>query len=122
MHVTGNGLLVHHFWGTYFAGIVIEFPSEAHARDALKTLGEPWKLGTKHTQCVVGSFESDALDNVKARFAKWGLTIRPCGFKHCKGQCKNAAIDNVNHSVDHGAAFEVRIPVVPAEQQELPNV
>ncbi len=120
--VTAKGMLVHRFWGTYSAGIALEFASEAHARDALVTLGAPWKQGEKCREALVAFVESDALDDIKARFAAWGLTITPCGRKHCKHQCRDAPIDNVNHSIDRGANFSVSIPTIPAEQESLPHV
>ena len=118
-NVTAKGTLVHRFWGTYSAGIGLEFASEAHALDALRVLGEPWKVATGSSRVVVAFFESEALDAVKARFNSWGLTITPSGFHHCAHQCKHAEIDNVNHSVDRGANFEITIPTEPAEQGAL---
>ncbi len=119
MHVTGKGTLVHRFWGTYSAGIGLEFSSPDHARDALATLGSPWKVADGNARVLVAFVESDALNGIKAQFKVWGLTITPCGRKHCKGQCRKADIDNVNHSVDRGANFEVSIPTTPIEQTAL---
>ena len=119
MTVTAKGTLVHRFWGTYSAGIGLEFASEAHAEDALRTLGAPWKVATGSTRVLVVFIESEALGAIKEQFKGWGLTITPCGFHHCKHQCKDSEIDNVNHSVDRGANFEVVIPTQPVEQGDL---
>lgn len=118
-NVTAKGLLIHRFWGTYSAGIALEFATPDHAQDALRTLGAPWKVGNNSSAMLVAFVESEALGVIKEQFKGWGLTITPCGFHHCAHQCKDSEIDNVNHSVDRGAHFEVTIPTEPTEQGVL---
>jgi hypothetical protein len=118
--VKGVGILCHKFYGEYSAVIAMQFADEAMAKDAIKTLGTPWKVGQKSANVLVWSGGRDALEDIKLKFKEsYGLKVVPCGMKHCKHQCKNAEIDNLNHSVDYGATFEIDVPIVPTEQMSL---
>lgn len=119
MKVTGKGILKHFFHGTYYCGIALEFLDENTARDAKVVLGEDWKPGTKATNALVWFGDGAALDALKIRFADMNYKSNPCGMRHCKHQCKDAAIDNVNHSVDVGATFTIEVDVTPPEQGRL---
>jgi len=39
--------------------------------------------------------------------------------RDAKNGCRNAEIDNVNHSIDYGPTFDVEIRTTPAEQEAL---
>jgi hypothetical protein len=122
--VKAVGVYQHHFYGEYLGTIVLRFTDEQCAADALKTLNgskvelnQFWLLGKKsgNVLCWTGN----TIELMKDRFKTFNLRILPCGSLHCSDQCKNAEIDNVNHSVDLGATFEIDIPIVPAEQESL---
>ena len=97
--VTGHGLLAHHFHGSYWASLAIQFESPEHARDALRTLGEPWRAGN-YPHCLVCEANGGMLDRVKAQLAKYGANPK--------------AIDSVRKSIDQ--PWVVTIPVTAGEQ------
>lgn len=114
--VHAQGMLRHCFFGEYSARIVLVFSSEAHAKDAQKTLGDAWRLAEKTSGVLVAQLSPAQLDAFKTAYP---AKIAPCGRKHCKRQCKDAAIDSLAHSVDYGPDFSVEIPTTPAEQSAL---
>ena len=119
--VLGTGVLRHQFHGTYSALIGIAFRDVASARDALVTLRTicgGWLVG-KTPRTLVWFGSSETLSVIKAKFVEYDLEIEPCGWKHCKTQCRGAEIDSTAHSVDVGPSFLIDIPVVPNEQIPL---
>jgi len=104
-----TGKLRHCFFGTYTAIIGLRFNSLDDARSALSTLGEGWEL-RESTNVLVWSGDGEALEAVKARFQGWRLAIDPCGWKHCKRQCRTEPIDSIAHSIDVGPSFTLDVP------------
>lgn len=118
--VKAEGCLFHHFHGEYSSTVALAFANESEARSALSTLGSGWKVGQKNANILVWSGTSEELEILKKDLDEKFLRKNfPCGWKHCKGQCKKAPIDNINHSVDRGASFEVEIECPPEEQLTL---
>lgn len=117
--VKAVGKLRHAFHGEYFAALGLEFSTEQHAHLALKTLGPDWKLGQKQPKALIWVGGGDKLSELKERLKGFGITIRPCGMKRCRGQCKKAEIDSLAHSIDYGPWFEVQIPVEDPNQATL---
>lgn len=113
--VKASGVLRHCFFGSYTAIIVLRFADKASANDALVTLGNQWKMEHNETH-LVWKGDTKELTTLKNKLRAFGLRIQPCGMHRCRTQCQDAEIDNINHSVDYGALFEIDIPTVPAEQ------
>ena len=112
MKVKGEGILRHMFHGTYRAAIALAFADAASAADAARALGEGWKhLEQQGGRGLVWSGETEALERVKKTLARHGYATLPCGFSHCRHACREAPIDNCNHSVDFGAKFTVEVCV-----------
>lgn len=97
--IRGKGQLAHHFHSPYWASLAIGFGNEAEAREALRVLGEPWKLGTKHPEAIVCSVDRAALEAVKQQLGQLGADV--------------SAIDSVRKSVDYGDPFTIDVPVLP---------
>jgi len=104
-HVWGEGLLAHHFHAPYWASLAIVFDDAASARDAVRTLGAPWKQSERDPKVIACSVNSEALDALKASLASFGADPDK--------------IDSVRYSVDSGEWFGVLVPVTPAEQAGL---
>lgn len=102
--VKAAGRLRHQFFGEYSAVVVLGFEDAASARDALRVLGEPWRVG-KDARALVGAFDSAALNREKERLGRYGAEVDK--------------IDSVRTSIDYGEPFEVEIDVTPAEQLTL---
>lgn len=117
-----TGILRHHFWGHYVAGIALEFEDEKAALDALEVLNRDngWKgieQGETHKNILV--LTTEVIDAVKATLEKYRYKSIPCERASCKHGCRNAEIDNVHHSVDLGARFTLEIDTTPQEQERL---
>lgn len=108
------GILRHHFHGEYSCTIGLQFPDAESADRARVSLGEPWHVGERSPAVLLATLTSDELDAFKAHHKP---VTTPCGRKGCRHKCRNAEIDNVNHSVDVGGQFTVEIfpPVAPIE-------
>jgi hypothetical protein len=115
----GIGVLRHGFYGNYVAVIGLQFENEKIAAHVLPLLGKHWRVGEKEKRVLVASVGGEDLDLVKAQLDRLGRINLPCGYYHCVHQCKNEPIDNVNHSIDMGAQFEVTIECEPIEQTSL---
>jgi len=115
----GEGRLAHKFHGTYWCAIVIGFDSADHAIDAQRALGDPWKVHPKEPKALIAALDSAQLDAFKTKYAP---KARPCKRRDCRHGCVDAAIDNLNHSVDVGPIFDVEIPTTPHEQCALLGV
>lgn len=117
--VRGRGYLRHRFWGDYSARIGIVFDDNASAQDARQILGERWQLidleaGKAGLAITV---DSEGLDALKLALAAYIKSI-PCYSYGCKGALHS--IDSLAHSADYSPAFDVIIPITPAEQRQLP--
>ena len=110
MIATAKGQLAHHFWGTYSASIALAFDSAGEAEAANAVLGSAWKRGP-HAVSLIAHVDKAGLDAIKERFAGAGfyLTVPPCGWRHCKGRCRQAPIDSLAHSVDYGPEFALTV-------------
>ena len=114
-----TGILRHHFHGDYSCTIGLQFADAESAARSLDTLGDPWHIGERSPNVLVGTLDSAELDAFKARYAPKML---PCGRKGCRHKCRNAEIDNVNHSIDTSGPFEVEIPPPTAPIVAAPPV
>jgi len=103
--VKGKGRLNHHFWGTYYAGMVLVFDTSEAAVDALSVLGGLWKIHDKEPRALSWWGESDALKIAKEQLVLFGAD----GDK----------IDSIKYSIDYGEPFDVVISVCPQEQASL---
>ncbi len=105
--VKARGRLMHQFHGTYTAvvGLVFDTPEDAHA--AHTRLGDTWVPSHGNPKALVWQGGDESLEQVKQALAH--ATIDPCGWKHCRGQCKRAPIDSIAHSVDYGPSFTVEL-------------
>ena len=117
-----TGILRHHFWGHYVAGIALEFENEKAALDALEIFSRDsaWKgieQGETHKTILV--LTTEVIDAVKATLEKYRYKSIPCGRASCRHGCRNAEIDNLNHSIDLGAKFTLEIDTTPMEQEVL---
>ena len=123
-----NGLLHHHFWGTYHATIGLQFADPAAAREAAEVLGEPWELGGERT--LVAGVDSAGLKRAKRQLRGHGLRVSHRDRGGPRGGPKDA-INCCCRSVDVGCPFEVDVrqgaPIVSREtvravQASLPGV
>jgi hypothetical protein len=90
-----KGILKHHFWGEYFATIILKFEDEISANNILKYNDfNQWKIG-KNPNVLVWHGNSEALDKVKIILANYGADIKK--------------IDSVNKSIDYGEPFEIDV-------------
>lgn len=105
--VQGEGLLQHHFWGSYAASIAIVFATPAEAHDALATLGGSWKLGQRSGRAVVWHGAAADADATVKRLVDYGADPEK--------------ITSVKKSIDHGEPFHVVIPTRPSEQLRMFN-
>lgn len=103
--VKAKGRLRHRFFGEYSAVVGLEFADGASARDAARTLGWPWTVGTSSDRVLVAVFDAAALDAAKKRLGAFGADVKK--------------IDSLRKSVDYGEPFEVVIPVAAGEQLPL---
>lgn len=95
----------------------LRFDTAAIAAAAVEKL-PGFKVG-KDPTVIVAAFTSKTLDEFKATISKWNLQITPCGFHHCKTQCRDAEIDNMNHSIGFGASLTMDVPVEHPDQMTL---
>ena len=100
-----DGILAHHFWGDYYATIALEFESNAHAKDALRVLGDAWRFHEKVDNVLIFHGQKDALTEVEKTLVKYGAD--------------SEKMTSLAKSVDYGEPFTVEIPIVPEEQCEL---
>lgn len=131
MHtITAKGILRHHFWGTYVAGIALQFLTEQDASDALALLnkddpnearqGDYWAHGKEHREILVWHGGSEAVEFLKKDLKSKGeIKMVPCSWSHCKDHCQGAQIDGLPHSVDVGPAFELSLRVSAVSKDQL---
>ena len=113
-----EGFFRHCFHGTDTTGIIaLRFESEPIARGALELL--PGFRQGKDPAVIIGAVTQEQLNQFKAIIAGWHLEIQPCGMPHCRTQCRDAEIDNTNHSIDYGASWTMDVPVVHPDQMSL---
>jgi hypothetical protein len=118
--IKATGILRHHFWGDYSAGMALQFSSEQDAADALEVLSSDWKHGQDHRDILVWCGTGRQLEEVKKIFQSRGiLTIKPCGWSHCEDQCAGQEIDSIRHSIDAGPGFELELRVSNKNQMSL---
>ena len=121
MQVKVRGQLFHYLNGDYTVGIVLSCESPLIGEMMLPILGSSWKQDLAK-KALVWSGGSEALDVLKARLksdSKVKLTIDPCGWDHCRGQCADAEIDGLQHSVDVGPAFTLSVECEDPRQESL---
>lgn len=104
-HVWAEGLVAHHFWGEYCATIALIFDDDASRRDALATLGEPWRPAKSADRVLYCDATGETLKRVEAQLEAYGADRELMG--------------SLRFSCDVGEPFAVLIPVTPAEQAPL---
>ena len=111
-----TGQLIHHFWGTYSCEIYLDFECPEHAVACKEQKLPTWKL----LDSTLGkSLSNEQLTEFMRVLNTWHLEIIPCGRRDCKGQCRNAGIDSLNHSIDVGPIWTCDIPAIPLNQMVL---
>ena len=107
MRVVGKGILQHHFWGKYYAGIGIEFDNEYEAGLALGSgkLHSEFKLGEKSQKVLTCFVDSETLDVVVENLVSLGA--------------KKEAIASVAHSIDYGDDWTIELDVEDPRQGRL---
>lgn len=105
MKAKANGLLAHHFWGTYCATIALEFDTSEYAQDALRVLEDVWTVHEKMNNVLVFHGQKELLSEVEKTLVKYGADSKK--------------MTSLAKSVDYGEPFTVEIPIVPEEQGEL---
>lgn len=105
MKVQGKGQLHHRFWGEYSAVIVLSFKDTCSSRDALKVLGEPWKIHDKNSRALFCICTNDQLGQVTAQLVSFGA--------------EEKKIASLAKSIDFGEPFEIEVPIIPKEQESL---
>lgn len=115
MQIRATGRLFHHFHGVYSATVGLHFET---AEDA--TLARPrlpggagaWmpveRAGAADPAVLVWRGDTAGLDALKGALAPL-VEIEPCGHNHCRGQCRDASIDSLAHSVDCGPRFVLTV-------------
>jgi hypothetical protein len=119
MQVTAEGIVLHGFFGKYVGTIGLSFKHAEHAQAALAQLGEPWKASAKNPCVLVCRASGDAFNGARDALERFNLERTPCGLSHCEHQCREAPIDNVNHSIDRGGNFTVSFEISPPGQLDL---
>ena len=107
MIVKAEGILRHHFWGTYYATVGLVFDNEFEAKCALNSgkLHKEFKHADKKENALVCFVDGDKLEEIKKNLGTFGADEK--------------AIDSVAHSVDYGDPFFIELEVVDPRQQEL---
>jgi hypothetical protein len=94
--IHGNGLLIHHFHGSYAATVMLGFKTPSDAAYAREVLGRDlWRVVAAR-RILVWSGNADALACMKLKLAQVGADADK--------------IDSLRTSVDYGEPFEVEIP------------
>lgn len=96
VHATGQ--LFHHFHGTYWCAIVLQFKDAEQARKALPRL-QGFEVGKKHAEVLVVSLIGRAIDRTVRRLNK--LRVGD----------KSLEIDGTPFSIDYGPEFEIEVIV-----------
>jgi hypothetical protein len=107
MIVKAEGILAHHFWGTYYATVGLVFDNEFEAKCALDSgkLYKTFKQSEKKTNALVCMVKSDVLDEIKKNLATFGADVK--------------AIDSVAHSIDFGDPFFIELDVDDPRQKVM---
>jgi hypothetical protein len=114
------------FHGTYTARIVLAFADAAAAAAGLAAIEangcSAFGTAASEPRAIVGTLDSAALAAFKDAWCH-AITIAPCGWRHCKRQCKTAAIDSLAHSVDVGPVFTLDTAAVktPPKPKRAPR-
>jgi hypothetical protein len=110
MKLHASGILRHHFFGDYSAGLGLRFADAESARLALPRLAPPdlgvqWRQSTEQPHMTIICVDSDQLARLKEHLGTLGADVH--------------AIDSVNHSIDHGDPFEITVEVEDPRQLML---
>lgn len=113
MKVKCVGRLRHHFHGDYSATVFIAPDSADDVPSIAKAFAKVYVSAviSESGKGVIINCASPELDHLKEVLHVWGITMSPCGWKHCGKRCKAKEIDGLEHSVDVGPQFEVDIPI-----------
>lgn len=104
MLTTATGTLTHHFWGEYYADIVLAFPTPWQATAGAKRLGPDWLIhGTRVARQVPGHVLEKT---IKPQLAKLGAD--------------RDKIDSVARSINHGEPFTITMELEHPSQMKLP--
>lgn len=105
MEIKGNGLLQHHFWGTYCATMCVEFNSPEDAVLVLLVFGDTWEQDKKAKNCIVFHGSDPELEIEINKLVGFGAD-------------KNK-ICSLAKSIDYGEEFTVKVNVPNPDQIEL---
>jgi len=106
-----TGQLQHHFWGTYYGTLVLEFENADQANAVMlcgALNGESWgvfKQSDKHSQCIGWHGDSSQLECLKRRLGECGADV--------------AKIDSLAKSIDHGEEFTITVEAIDPNQLSL---
>lgn len=102
-----KGQLRHHFWGTYYATIALDFGKPEVAKQFLesgKLLGD-WKQSKDRDSCLVTMVDNDGLDLLVEQLVGWGA--------------EKKKITSVAKSIDFGEPFWIECSIPVGEQTEM---
>lgn len=108
MKIQGRGQLRHHFWGSYFATISLEFTNPRETQIALNSglLLEDWAVSNIDNIliCTAGD-ENGSLNKIINNLVSLGA--------------KRKKIASIAHSVDFGDPFKICIETANPDQLDL---
>jgi hypothetical protein len=107
MIVKAEGILRHHFWGTYYATVGLVFDNEFEANCALDSgkLHKAFKNAEKKKNALACFVDSDVLKEIETNLGSLGADVK--------------AIASLAHSVDFGDPFFIELDVTDPRQTEL---
>lgn len=125
MKVQIQGMLLHHFHGSYWCEILMECEEVLmavvmHHLQGLLGVGE-MTTGTSsfnNKKYLVWSGTSEDLTRFKLMLKECNVQV-DCGMKFCNSRCAFQDIDSVAHSLDHGPDFSFVLDVVDSRQESL---
>ena len=106
MNIQVHGQLKHHFWGSYFATIVLTLDNPFNDLAAVQeVLGPRWVMETHKTGGYYLIWHGADVDAQVAMLAKYGADPKK--------------ITSLAKSVDYGEPFTATIPVKDRKQMDL---
>lgn len=110
MKLSAQGILRHHFFGEYSAGLGLTFDTPEDAALAAPQLappdlGESWQASARRPNILTICVDSAQLERLAAHLATLGADPE--------------AITSVAHSIDHGDPFTVTVEVEDPRQLQL---
>ena len=100
-----EGMLSHHFWGTYYATIYLMAKDASSAKDAQKVLGDSWERTIEEPNVLFFHGKDSELEIQLKRLEGFGADR--------KKMCSCAK------SIDFGEPFVVVVKTIPNEQMKI---